>query len=115
MGIYVYYVLIGFYGWYHWGHSNNQKANGRVLPIQRVSLRLGIILLFITGFLFLLIVFILKKYTPSDIPYLDAFTTALSITATWMLTQKIMEHWIIWIIVDSVSVGLYFYKELALR
>ena len=29
-----------------------------------------------------------------------------------MLARKIIEHWIIWIIVDSVSLGLYIYKEL---
>jgi nicotinamide mononucleotide transporter len=42
----------------------------------------------------------------------DSFTTALSITATWMLARKLIEHWILWVIVDGLSAGLYFYKEL---
>ncbi|MCH7658497.1 MAG: nicotinamide mononucleotide transporter, partial [Bacteroidetes bacterium] len=49
---------------------------------------------------------------PSDLPYWDAFTTAASIVATWMLARKIIEHWIVWIIIDSVSFCLYIYKEL---
>jgi nicotinamide mononucleotide transporter len=42
----------------------------------------------------------------------DSFTTALSITATWMLARKLIEHWILWVIVDGLSAGLYLYKGL---
>ncbi len=55
---------------------------------------------------------ILDRFTDSPIPYWDAFTTALSFTATWMLARKILEHWILWIIVDAVSMGLYLYRGL---
>ena len=58
------------------------------------------------------IAYILVNFTDSDIPYWDAFTTAFSITATWMLARKIIEHWLIWIVVDLVSAGLYIYKGL---
>jgi nicotinamide mononucleotide transporter len=43
---------------------------------------------------------------------MDSLTTALSITATWMLAKKYIEHWLIWIFVDLFSAGLYVYKEL---
>ncbi|MPN57770.1 hypothetical protein SDC9_205464 [bioreactor metagenome] len=29
-----------------------------------------------------------------------------------MLAKKLIEHWMLWIVVDAVSAGLYFYKEL---
>ena len=29
-----------------------------------------------------------------------------------MLARKILEHWILWIIVDAVSMGLYLYRGL---
>ena len=45
-------------------------------------------------------------------PYGDSFTTALSITALWMLSRKYAEQWLVWIAVDIVSAGLYFYKGL---
>ncbi|HPB06296.1 MAG TPA: nicotinamide mononucleotide transporter family protein, partial [Prolixibacteraceae bacterium] len=32
--------------------------------------------------------------------------------ATWMLARKMIEHWIIWVIVDLVSAGLYLWKGL---
>ena len=62
--------------------------------------------------LFAIIYFILKYFTDSDVPLGDAFTTALSFVATWLLARKILENWIFWIIVDMVSTGLYVYKGL---
>ena len=70
------------------------------------------ILLLITTVTFLGIGVILKRYTDSPMPFWDAFTTAASFTATWMLARKILEHWILWIIVDAVSMGLYLYRDL---
>jgi nicotinamide mononucleotide transporter len=29
-----------------------------------------------------------------------------------MLARKILEHWIIWIVVDTIYIGLYLHKEL---
>lgn len=107
--VYIYYVVIGFFGWYLWKKGDSDKSK---LKITKVSLKPGIILFFFTILFFVIIRFLLIHYTNSTVPNLDALTTALSFTATWMLTRKIIEHWIIWIIVDSISIGLYLYKEL---
>jgi nicotinamide mononucleotide transporter len=112
MGLYVYYVIIGFYGWYHW-HQGVSNSNGGVnLPIKKTTLKQGCWLFLLTLAIYFILLYILKHYTNSNIPYWDSFTTAVSITATWMLTQKMMEQWILWIIVDSITIGLYFYKGL---
>ena len=63
-------------------------------------------------FLFFTIAWILQCFTDSDLPLWDSFTTAGSVVATWMLARKLLEHWLIWILVDAVSMGLYVYKEL---
>jgi nicotinamide mononucleotide transporter len=112
MGLYAYYVLIGFYGWYHWYQGSSGSDGKKVLPVRKVTLKQGFVLFMLTLVIYLILLYILKNHTNSTIPYWDSFTTALSITATWMLTQKIMEHWILWIIVDSITMGLYLYKGL---
>ena len=48
----------------------------------------------------------------SSLPYLDALTTSAAIVATWMLAKKYLENWIVWIVVDFISMWMYVYKEL---
>lgn len=49
---------------------------------------------------------------PSDLPLGDAFTTAGGIVATWMLARKMLENWLVWIVINGFSLGMYLYKEL---
>ncbi len=111
MGLQVYYLVISLYGWYHWmfGAKNKKQDD---LKITKTGLRVGITLFLTNAVTFIFIAYILVNFTDSEIPYWDAFTTSASFVATWMLARKMIEHWIIWIIVDLVSLGLYIYKGL---
>lgn len=62
--------------------------------------------------IFIVIAFILVRFTDSPVPYGDSFTTTLSIIAMWMLAHKYIEQWWLWIAVNVVSTGLYFWKGL---
>ena len=55
---------------------------------------------------------VLETCTDSTVPWWDSFTTALSIIAMWMLAHKYVEQWLVWLVVDIVSCGLYIYKDL---
>lgn len=111
MSLQIYYLVISIYGWIYW-YKGNKNSQTKKLPVTKISKKTALILLAITFILFLIMSFVLKQYTDSPIPYWDSFTTALSITATWMLAKKIIEQWLIWIIVDLVSMALYIYKHL---
>lgn len=111
MGLQVYYLMVSIYGWYFWMFGAKSKKQDD-LKISKTGVKLGAILFIFNAVLFALIAFILVNYTDSQIPYWDAFTTAASFVATWMLARKKIEHWVIWIIVDAVSLGLYLYKGL---
>ena len=58
------------------------------------------------------IAWVLINFTDSNVPWLDSFTTALSIVGMWMLARKYVEQWFAWILVDIVCCGLYIYKDL---
>ena len=111
MSLQMYYVFISIYGWYEWIRGN-QTSHTDPLKISRLQRRLGVILSVVTFLIFLLIWYILETFTDSQVPFADALATSLSIVATWMLARKILEHWIIWIFVDTFSVGLFWYKNL---
>ncbi len=112
MGLQFYYLAVSIYGWIYWyrgGVNGDEKSR---LPVRRLTRRLTWLLSF-TGIIVMLgIVYCLKTFTDSDIAWGDGFTTAGSIVATWMLARKILEHWLVWIVIDSVAAGLYFYKGL---
>ena len=110
MGLNVYYFFISIYGWIVW--QKGKGDSGRQSIIRRIQWKQGLILTGLTALAFVGIGLILDRYTDSPIPYWDALTTAMSFTATWMLARKILEHWIIWIIVDAISMGLYLYRGL---
>ena len=117
-GMNVYYFLIAIYGYIAWtrGAKNKEKKSNKKneLPISHIGIRhlLGCIGAFAA--IYILIAYWLLYFTDSNVPYIDAFTTALSIIAMWMLARKFIEQWLAWILVDAVSVGLYIYKDIPL-
>jgi nicotinamide mononucleotide transporter len=112
MGLQVYYVFISIYGWYFWLRGSGNADGKTGVPITRVNRFQMLTFGAITIPIFVLISQILIHFSDSPLPYWDALTTALSITATWMLARKILEHWMVWIVVNAISLGLYFYKGL---
>ena len=112
MSLQVYYLFISFYGWYAWLYGNTNDDRNKELRVSSSTNKLIRNLTGITIILFFAIAWILIQFTNSDLPYWDSFTTALSFVATWMLARKKIENWLIWIVVDAVSVAIYIYKGL---
>lgn len=110
MGLQFYYIFVSIYGWYYWmrGKSKYEK----VLHISKVNRMQVFWLAIFTMAIFYPLGFLLDNFTDSAVPYWDALTTAMSISATWMLARKILEQWLVWIVVDAISVILYIEKEL---
>jgi nicotinamide mononucleotide transporter len=113
--LYTYYIIAGFYGWFIWSKRKSDKKNGLdqqsvVLQIHTwntkehaLAIGFGILLSFPLGM-------VLQHYTDAQIPIVDAFTTVFSFIATYMVTRKILENWLYWIVIDLITAGMYFYK-----
>jgi nicotinamide mononucleotide transporter len=114
MGLQFYYVGISIYGWYYWlrGGKHDSAGSQNQVPVKKITGNILLKSVIATILIFLAILFVLLNFTSSTVPYMDSLTTAFSITATWMLAKKYIEHWLVWIFVDLVSAGLYAYKEL---
>lgn len=116
MGLNIYYVAISIYGFWKWKQTDKtaieEKAEEKTILFRHItrSLLAGIIIAIVA--IYGLIYFVLHNYTDSPIPMGDAFTTSVGIVATWMLARRIIEHWIFWVIVNFVSVYLYYLRGL---
>lgn len=112
MGVNSYYFVMSVYGWHHW--TNTKDKNKDQIPVTKNSAKEWGISMGILVSSFLILVFVLTKYTDSDVPIWDAATTCFAITGMWLMAQKKLENWIAWIITDTISIPLYFYKGLVL-
>ncbi len=111
----VYYVVIAIYGWIVWKYGNRSKLEHdkqakAELPIVHTPKALILPLVGVSLLLWIGIWWLLVTFTNSTVPVPDAFTTALSIVAYWMLARKQAEQWLVWLVVDLVCCCLYAYK-----
>ncbi|MGQ9846785.1 MAG: nicotinamide riboside transporter PnuC [Bacteroidales bacterium] len=104
----VYYLVMSIYGWIFW----SKKANNKSIPISKTTMKMWITIIIIVPLVWLSMAFLLKKYSNTDVPFIDSFLTTLSFLATYLLARKKIENWLIWIFVDFSSISLYFYKQL---
>lgn len=105
------YILVSFYGWWNWVRGGTGRTE---LPISTTSLIAALVLAGFAGASTLLLNGILARFTDSPVPFWDAITTALSLTAQYMLSRKLLENWWIWMTADIIYIGLYCYKALYL-
>jgi len=109
----VYYLVMAVYGWWQWGGGNKGGTRAE-LQISRWPLRNHVFAIGGVVLASLVSATVLTSYTQAALPLLDSFTTWGSIVTTWMVTRKILENWLYWLLIDSVSIYLYIERELYL-
>ncbi|MFE0275847.1 nicotinamide riboside transporter PnuC [Streptomyces sp. NPDC058992] len=111
-GLQVVFITLAVYGWWTWTHGGGPGSDA--LPVRRTTRTewTWLIAAGVVGTVALTL--LLDRATDSDVPFWDALTTALSLTATYGQCRKRLESWWLWIAADVVYVPLYAYKELYL-
>jgi nicotinamide mononucleotide transporter len=103
------FFALSVYGWWIW----LTKREGRpVRPTTSLTRRGWGILLAAVPIIAVLWGLLLNRYTDASIPYLDAFVATLSMAAQYLLSRKVLQNWYLWIAVDTLSIGMYWYKGL---
>jgi len=105
----VFYFGMGVLGWILWKKSSVENKE-----IKTWGIRLNLINIILSGILTLGLGYFFKLNTDQASPFLDAFVTSFALSATLMITKKVHEGWIYFIVVDLVSIYLYASRELYL-
>jgi nicotinamide mononucleotide transporter len=113
-GMEFYYLSMTVYGYIRWIRKSPSHLTGD-LRITYFPKRLILPWLAIIAAVWGIIYWLLITFTNSNVPVADSFTTALSIVGIWALAHKYLEQWFIWIAVDVVTCGLYFYKDIPFK
>jgi len=105
------YVLLGLLGWYQWVAGSRDSINtNKALPVTRYTGKT--LMLWVTGSLPIAFALgYIMHFTAAAFPYIDAFLTVFSLLATWMLVNRKIENWLLWIIIDLVSIPVFIWRD----
>lgn len=101
-GLQVFYLVMAIYGWFSWN-----KAPKEDRLIIRWPLKYHLINILASSIVTIILGYIMVTFTDQQNPYLDAFSTVFSLVATFMVTQRVLENWIYWIVIDTTLIFLY--------
>ena len=100
----VYYMAMAIYGWLQWQRGGVDKSGVKIIRWTARQHILGVVIILgasvTSGYL-------LSSNTAAELPYLDSFTTWGSVFTTIMVARKVLENWLYWIVINSVSIYLY--------
>ncbi len=108
-----YYLLMAVYGyWQWWKHTNKNENKSAEITIVSWGLSWHIKACIGLAVIAAALGYVMANFTPADFPYLDTYTTVYAVFATYLVTQKVLENWLYWIVIDLVSIYLYIEKGL---
>ena len=105
----IFYVFMGFYGWSQWKTKTSNTSNFIVNTWNKSQH------LFATSMVLMLSIIsatMLRFFTDAALPFLDALVTWGAVVATYMVAKKLLENWIYWLVIDSISIFLFISRGL---
>jgi nicotinamide mononucleotide transporter len=106
------YIFLNVYGWWFWlkrQKTQEFSVEKDIKQIDTASLLAWALLIIVISYFWGN--FMAKNFNAS-FPYFDAFTTVGSLVAQYLLARKVLQNWLIWIVVDIVAIGVYYAKDL---
>lgn len=124
MFLQVFFFITNIIGFWLWKYPKENEANNiNELKITNLPLKF-ILIISLIGILGTIIMgsfsknlneFFPKLFSlPSAFPYMDSFTTIMSVVATFLLMKKKLEAWWLWLVIDVISTYMYFIKDVKL-
>lgn len=109
-GLQIFFAIQSVYGLWQW--SNKRPTSASFLR-NITHAEYAYYSAFFAGS-FGTIYYLLVRHTDTNVGFLDALCTAMSVVAQLMMANKIVQNWVVWLVVDLIYVGLYAYKSLYL-
>ncbi len=106
----IYYTFMSIFGWYMWTRlvGNNHIEITRTTKKDKIK-AFGI---FASTALFVIFIYLYFDRFDRVTDYFDTFTTGIFFAAMWLMANKKLAHWSLWIAGNIISVPLYFIKGL---
>jgi len=131
----IYYTIMSIYGWYMWSKVIDNQQHHIAISRTTKTDKLKAVGIFAFTSVFVIVVYRYYNVMPNNLgfsesvnyaiskltsgnlinfregtPYLDTFTTGIFFAAMWLMANKKIENWTLWIAGNIVSIPLYFVK-----
>ena len=106
----VFYAAMAVYGYRQW----TRGLNGRELEVTSWSASRNAVGLLAVLVMSVVSSYFLRRFTPAAWPFFDSVETWGSVFATFLVARKVYENWYWWLVIDSLSLCLYFTRGLYL-
>ncbi len=110
-GLQAVYFILSIYGWWHWWRGGSGHDS---LPVTRTSRGLAVLLIAVGTVMWLLMWTVTARIPGVALAHIDSALVAGSLIAQWMMTRKLAENWLVWIVVDLAYVSLFTNRRLPL-
>ena len=107
----IFYIIMAIYGWSQW---YNPKSEEQVFVVRTWKINQHFLAIFLIVSMAYLSGSLLNIYTNAALPFIDSLTTWGAIFATYMVAKKLLENWVYWFVIDSISVMLFMSRGLIL-
>jgi len=108
--LYVYYIIIGVYGYRLWKKKGNQEE---AISVKTIKLKTHVLLILVGILLSGLLGYLSDQHTDAVNPYLDSTTTIFSFIASYLEAKKILSSWIFWLFINAATIILYLQQDLS--
>jgi nicotinamide mononucleotide transporter len=103
-----FYAAMAVYGYWQW----KLGRDGQGVQVCRWSLARNAWGLMGVVALSLVTSYFLRRFTPAAWPFMDSLVTWASVFATFLVARKVYDNWYWWLVIDAVSLCLYFTRHL---
>lgn len=107
----VFYFGMAIYGLHSW---RNAAGGLDELPVSTWPRKTHAVAIAVIAALSLSTGYLLDRYTDAAFPYVDSMTTYAAVWATFLVAKKILENWWYWLVIDLVSIFIYWSRDLEL-
>ena len=101
------YTIISFFGWWNWSRRENNDLVVKVSKFTSNDLSKSLLIFFFIVFVAYFAHDFFATNFEGQIKELDILTSGIFVTAMWLMANKKLENWILWIIGNVITIPLY--------
>ena len=101
------YTIISFFGWWNWSRRENNDLVVKVSKFTSNDLSKSLLIFFFIVFVAYFAHNFFATNFEGQIKELDILTSGIFVTAMWLMANKKLENWILWIIGNVITIPLY--------